>query len=505
MCAALYSILYTGLLCWWPAIPSQDAPAWILEATLLRDQLAGHGRGGCELVQALPPNAFAQLAIAGLELWLPAALAGRLYLSACVTGLCAALVYACRARDASGQSGAVLAVLPLCAGYPLYHGFLNYMAALPVLCFGAGALLRNPEARGLRGIALLLLLPTWLYTCHGTALGVWGLWVAAQAWVRRSWQLLLRAAFGMMPVLALLWLYVMQRSAEGAFITWSAGSFLGTLAYRLRSPLRFLSIFHGLAPTFDDAALRALAPLWVALNVGYALVLCGLGLGWAWRMRRSADAGDRFISLSLLSLVACFVLLPHDVAKMLNPAERLVLPAALLGAVGLARAGASGIHVKRARMLRASQYTLLALQSLYVLVWGTRAAQASAALVRARAHFGFDAPVVQVRQLSFAPPAPSLGAVSVLPRHQVLAMQGMLDAYWAGHFVSPFDTGLFRCSTQAQPSPSTWDREVFRRHERPLVLLGEREQVLGVIEDLGPGYTEIEVGTGFSVCRRTAP
>jgi hypothetical protein len=102
--------------------------------------------------------------------------------------------------------------------------------------------------------------------------------LAVQCWVRRSWQLLARAAISFVPVLILLALYVSQRSAEGAAITWSAGSFGATVSYRLRSPLRFFSVFHGLAPTYDDPLLRVTAPLLVVVNVGYALWLCGSGL-----------------------------------------------------------------------------------------------------------------------------------------------------------------------------------------------------------------------------------
>src|SRR6185312_1499269 len=117
--------------------------------------------------------------------------AGRVYLASCVIGLIAAATYLLRsatreAPAAEGGGSALLAVLPLCAGYPLFHGFLNYLAALPILCFGLGALLRNPEARGGRGLALLLVLPVLLYACHGTALAVWGVLIAVQCWVRRS-------------------------------------------------------------------------------------------------------------------------------------------------------------------------------------------------------------------------------------------------------------------------------------------------------------------------------
>lgn len=490
-----FALFYAVLLASWPALPTQDASAWVMEASALKRQLAGLGLPGCSLVDALPPNAFAQLAIASLELVLSAQQAGRVYIALCVLGLCAALIYL--SDSARARPGAVLAVLPLCAGYPLYHGFLNYLAALPVLCFGLGALLRNPEARGLRGIALLAIVPCVLYSCHGTALGVWGVLLAVQCWVRRSWQLLVRAALSFVPVLVLLALYISQRSAEGAAITWSAGSLGATLSYRVRSPLRFFSVFHGLAPTYDDPFLRVIAPLLVVLNVGYALWLCGVGLRWAVRARASEQAHERFLACSTLALSACFFLLPHDVAKMLNPAERLLLPAALIGAVGY-RADHGRAWLRRAL------YSILALQSLYVLVWGTHAASAASELIAVRQRYGFDVPVVQARQLSFAAEAPGLGAVDLLPRHQVLAMQGILEEFQAGHLVAPFDTGLFRCVRAEQNEPVGWDLEAFQRHERPLIVVGEREHTRVLADQFGRTFRTLEVGTGFILVQRTA-
>lgn len=494
-CAALYAGLHAALIAAWPAVPTQDASAWVLEASLLHERMAGHVAPGCTPVAALPPNAFAQLSIAALQSVLSAELAGRVYLLCCVIGLCAAL-WCLRVRGA-----ALLAVLPLCAGYPLYHGFLNYMAALPVLGFGLCALLRNPEARGVRGMAMLWILPSMLYTCHGTALGVWGLLVLVQCWVRRSWKLLARAAVGFVPVLCLLVMYVMQRSDEGAVITWSAGSSLATLSYRLRSPLRFFSVFHGLVPTYDDASLRAIAPVLVALNVVYAVWLCVSGLTWALRARESERLDERFLALSTLSLSVCFLLLPHDVAKMLNPAERLLLPAAIIAATGRSLAPtATARGVRLAWVLGA----LVSMQVAYVCVFGTRAARAAHALIQMRAHDGFAALVVQARQLRWAVAAPKLGALDLLPRHQVLAMQGMLEQFQAGHLVAPFDTGLFRCALEELGNPTALELDAFRRGERPLIVLGERDHTRAVTDQLGPGWRVLRVGTGFKLLQRTA-
>ena len=100
--------------------------------------------------------------------------------------------------------------------------------------------------------------------------------------------------------------------------------------------------------------------------------------------------------------------------------------------------------------------------------------------------------------------APGLGAVDVLPRHQVLAMQGMLEEFQAGHLVAPFDTGLFRCVRADRIEPSGWDLDALRRHERPLIVLGEREHTRVLAEQFGRTFRTLEVGTGFILVQRTA-
>jgi hypothetical protein len=486
-CALVFVAACELLLFVWPALPVQDAPLWIYEGSLLRDVLAGRYGGPCHLVSALPPNAFAQPVIALLCTVLAPETAGRVYLGACVAAFAAGLSYLCRARDREGRSSALPLCLPLCVGYPLFHGFLNYMAALPVLCFGVGALLRNPEARGARGMSSMLLLPLFAYVCHGTAFGIWCVILALQWWVTRSRAFALRAALGLAPVSILIALYVAQRSAEGANVSWLAGSVAATAFYRGRSPFRFFSVFQGLAPTFDDPLLRAVAPLCVALNLSYAAAISCYGLWWAWRARASDDRAERLLALGVLALAALFVLMPHDVAKMLNPAERLLVPAAALGAAGASRTAARR---------RWPAYALLAAQWLYLAVFGSEAARAAVALRAERARLGDDVRVLRDDGLPLSPsaakdlPLP----VALLTRHQVLAMQGVLTEYAHGHGPRPFATGLFRCPPSAQ-RPS--DLASLRASRSPLIVVGDSARAHALARELAPEQQLTHAGTGF--------
>lgn len=493
MCGFGYALVYTVLICSWPALPTQDTPLWTYEAELLRSTWHGLAADGCRMVSALPPNALAQGVLALLMEWVSADTAARIYLSACVCTLVAALVYLCRARDPEGRSAAVLALLPMCAGYPLFHGFLNYLAALPVLAFGMGTLLRDPEGRGARGLCVLVVLPTLTYLCHGVALGVWGVIVLVQLCIARSGRFALRAAAGFVPVLVLLLLYIAQRSTEGASVTWSAGSFWATVLYRLRSPLRFFSVFQGLTPTFDDPSLRAFAPLYVSLNGLYAV---GLSLGcvvWAVLARRSA----RLLSFTVLALAGSFVLMPHDVARMLNPAERLLFPMACFGAAGMCGTAA---ETRRHQLLRRAALVLILAQGSYMAYFGTRAAYAAARVAQAREQY--SAPSVQAQDVRGVQLPERSGWVALLTRHQVLAMQGLLEAVHAGRELpTPFPTGLFRCERGKGPAH---DLEGLLQGEQNLILLGEHAELDALFSALATAYRVIEKGPGFAVLQPSA-
>src|SRR5260370_433026 len=82
-----------------------------------------------------------------------------------------------------------------------------------------------------------------------------------------------------------------------------------------------------------------------------------------WTGRPASGRGERWLSASLLVIAGLFVMLPHNVAKMLNPAERLLLPAACLAAAGLAGAPAGALsRAHRRNWMRYALYGLLGAQ-----------------------------------------------------------------------------------------------------------------------------------------------
>src|SRR5262249_12699530 len=84
LCATVFVLAHSALLLAWPVVLGQDASLWISEAALLHSFFTSHVPVDCHLAAALPPNALSQFVI-GLACWfMPAELAGRLYIVACV-------------------------------------------------------------------------------------------------------------------------------------------------------------------------------------------------------------------------------------------------------------------------------------------------------------------------------------------------------------------------------------------------------------------------------------
>ena len=499
----LFVLAHGALLLAWPVVLAQDAPLWISEAALLHAFFQTHLANGCQLAAALPPNAVSQGVISALCWIMPVELAGRLYLVACVGLFAASLVYLSRARAAASRQLALLGCLPLCVGYPLFHGFLNYMAALPALCWGTGYLLRNPQGRGLRGTCLLLVMPLLTYVCHGTAVGVWAVLVIMQLFIGRSSGFALRALPGFVPVLWLTGEYVGQRSAEGARVLWTAGGVFATILYRLRSPLRFLSVFPGFVPTFADPALRSLAPLLLVVNVGYAVGIIIYGFHWAWRSRRASDPGERWLSSSLLVLAGSFVVMPHDVANMLNPAERLVLPAACLAIVGASAAPRTGQwSERRVAWVRYALCALLCVQWTYLAVWGTQAAALAQAFVDTRERYEVIAGVRVVEVDEMQLPVEKIdhtetrlpSTIELLTHHQVLLTQSTLDDWVHGRAIVPSQTGVFRCP--AAPASPT-DLAALRSEKEILLLIGEPARAAAIAHALEADFQITRPGPGF--------
>jgi hypothetical protein len=176
---------------------------------------------------------------------------------------------------------------------------------------------------------------------------------------------------------------------------------------------------------------------------------------------------------------------------MLNPAERLLLPLAFCGGAGLARS-----HQRQWRWLPRA---LVGAQLAYVALFGTRAAQAAREVAELRAReLTFT---VQAQEIAGASVPRTAGWVALLTRHQVLAMQGILQATQRGQVVVPFATGLFRCHV---PEGEPHDLHGLLQSEQSFILLGESAQRAALWPLFAATFRVAQTGPGFALLQPLA-
>ncbi|MBK1658842.1 hypothetical protein CKO45_11420 [Paracraurococcus ruber] len=306
-----------------PYPPLQDFPEWAWQGDLLARILGGESLPGLSLATWPVPNSSVQAMLGLLSLALPAAVAAKAFLLALVAAAVAlALALGWRYQpQAPGAFAAVLLVAVfLHAGF--WNGYANYQLGL--LLLGAWFLL--PEAR--RGQALpILAFSLLIFFTHAMVFAAFGLLLGLSALLR--WRLL-PTILGLLPAAALTLWYLAAGAGGQATEARSLGgvaAFLGYKAYTLAK----LGPYHNFVfATGGDAALRpalhwggAAANALFAAGLGLALLL---GLQAAWRDRRLA--WPALLAAGLL--LAGFAVLPDLVQNVVNPGERLLLPALLI-------------------------------------------------------------------------------------------------------------------------------------------------------------------------------
>jgi hypothetical protein len=209
------------------------------------------------------------------------------------------------------------------------------------------------------------------------------------------------------------------------------------------------------------------------------------------------------LSSSLLVLAGLFVIMPHDVANMLNPAERLVLPAACLAVAGASGAPGTGhFSERRIAWMRHALCALLCVQWTYLAVWGTQAAALAQAFVDTRERYAVIARVrvVQVDEMQL--PVENVdhsetrlsSTIELLTHHQVLLTQDTLEDWVHGRPIVPSRTGVFRCPAAPVSPP---DLAALRSEKEVLLLIGEPARAAAVAHALEADFQITRPGPGF--------
>ena len=168
--------------------------------------------------------------------------------------------------------------------------------------------------------------------------------------------------------------------------------------------------------------------------------------------------------------------------------ERLLLPAACLGAAGLAGSSHGGQSSERRRpWARVALYGLLGAQWAYLAVWGTQAATIADAFVRTYARYavvpGVRVVLADDVRLPLEHTSPRLPrAIELMTQHQVLLHLDSLEEWTNGRTAALPDTGLFRCPVVPAESNTL---DALRSAGPILLLIGEPERASALAEHLG--------------------
>jgi hypothetical protein len=320
--AGLNLAIATALL-FAPYPPLQDFSEWVYQGALLARLVIGLPVPEISLVTHPVPNSLAQALLALFSLVLPASLVAPVFLLGLLgAGLALALALARRSQPAAAGAFAVVLIVSFFCNATFWNGYVNYQVAL--LLFAGWFLL--PELRRMAAGAVLAF-GLLIFLSHAAVFAAFCLLVWVQALADRR---LRGAVLGLAPVLVLAGWYALTELREGAEPPAGFGGLSTFLAYKAYT-LAKLGPYHNFV--FSQGGDESLRPAlyWAgsAANLIYTAGLGGtLALG-LWRALRHHSLA-RAPALAALLLFAVFLVLPKMVQHVVNPGERLMIPALLV-------------------------------------------------------------------------------------------------------------------------------------------------------------------------------
>lgn len=365
LCLGL-AALVGGIILVAPYPPLQDFPEWAYQGHLLARLIRGLPIGEIGLAEAPVPNTSVQLLLGLLSLAMPATAAARLFLLSLV-GTSAALALALGRRYQPGARGAFAALLLVAVflNAAFWNGYANFQ--LGMLLLGAWFLLpeaRRGQAGPIMGFGLAL------FFTH--AMAFFALCVLLGLAALPDRRRIMATALGLAPAVALTGWYVAADAGGGATEITASDGLASFVAYKLYTIAKLGPYHNFVFATGGDIVTRPAAyRAGVAINTGFALGLVAallLGLRTAIRTRRLASAPLSAAPMTSVPLpwapllaaavlLGLFAVLPDMVQNVVNPGERLLLPALLMLLlvlplpVGLVRALGLGALVLGASLL----------------------------------------------------------------------------------------------------------------------------------------------------------
>lgn len=320
---ALPALLYVGVLVTWFAtqpIPAlQDFQEWVFQgwvmARLLQGNAAIHAQFAASYFPV--PNLLSQWVLTLLSLITGPFVAAKLLIAAyCVGATAVCWAAARRFVPQAAVSTAVLLLALTALNSCFWHGYINYQIGLMLLLF------YFQKTRHQQPSPLLILgFSALLYLCHGSMLIAFLLLVATREWQRPDrWKVLAALA----PAAALFCFYVLSRSHTGQGKNNPTGSLLKHVAYKGYTLAKAGPFQNLVGPNGTSAAITPLLyRAGVALNLAFAALLTTALLLALYRWWRSKTVPG-WLLLFWGGLLALFLVLPADLAEVVNLGERFL-------------------------------------------------------------------------------------------------------------------------------------------------------------------------------------
>ncbi len=336
-------LFYAMVLFAQSAPPSMaDYANWTYQGVLLARHLRGVPDAEHVLKTYPVPNSAATLGIGFLALFLPWALAAKVWL--CVQmGVTFAAIR--RLARTTGASGAVWWIVPQAAflGVNWWYGFVNFELGLAWVLLMASMLLRRVRGEQVRewtvGVVLVL-----AFFTHMIPFAFCGLLLVLYAWQTGRWRVVWQVLpSGLLSVWYLAGRFLEAGNADGqagmvetvrnysaAFWDYKANSYFKSFGFV--NPITALgSVALHLLGRAAFAGLVAVNFLLAGL---LAWMMCGRLLE-VWRTR----ASERFLWLAMLIFVPIFLLAPGTALGVSDPGSRLLQAVLVLGMLLVCRGG----------------------------------------------------------------------------------------------------------------------------------------------------------------------
>ncbi len=299
-------------------LPLQDYPDWLFQAHLLSNSILNKPSPFTQhyysIFPVLPPNFFAVLLIALINLIIDIELAGKLYLTIYVLTFSAGVYYLFSFH--SKYHPLRWLGIPLSFSFFFYLGTLNYITGLALLPFAMSSTLRIPQKKPFYAFFIIFIWSILLYSCHATIFCFYFLFVLIFLFSfsinSQLIKILILIAF--LPSIVLLIQYMASRQILYEFVFYNE---LRTKALTILSPLFFVHRIQGL----DTSIPYSLINLFIFIT----LTLCC----WFSIIRFPKAQKKYFLFAMILFAIALFFPV-MSINKLYGVEARIIYPALLL-------------------------------------------------------------------------------------------------------------------------------------------------------------------------------